>query len=86
MNVKDSVDLGEGHLIEFGYSTWDDSEESVRNRYPTITGGFNPRSSSEIPLHDVEPIVIEIARRDKLPKDAITRIMRELMNSLERQF
>lgn len=86
MNVKDKVDLGNDHFIEFGDSTWDKEEESVRNRYPTSTGGFSPRSSSEIALHDIEPIVIETARRNKLPKDTIMRIIRELMNSLERQF
>lgn len=84
MNVKDTVELGSGHFIEFGYSTWDPSQESVRNRYSTSTGGFNRFGSSEIPLDDIEGIVIETAKRDKLEKNEIVRIIKELLNSLER--
>lgn len=84
MDVKDTVDLGSGHFIEFGNSTWDASQESVRNRYSTSTGGFNRFSSSEIPLDDIEEIVTETAKRDKLEKNEIVRIIKELLNSLER--
>ncbi len=50
-----------GHILELGKATWNDEDTSIRNRYPTKTGGFNPRSSSEIPLHDVIEIVKFVA-------------------------
>jgi hypothetical protein len=57
MHVKKVIDLGNDHKIEFGAATWDKNSVSVRNRYPTSTGGFSPRSSSEIPIEDVKIIV-----------------------------
>jgi len=85
MDVQDTVDLGQGHLIEFGRATWNPEDRSVRNRYPTSTGGFSPRSSSEIPLLDLEPLAIETARRDLLSSAAAARIIEALAASIARQ-
>ncbi len=38
MEVHISFDLGKGHKIEFGDSSWDPESFSVRNRYPTKNG------------------------------------------------
>ena len=57
MKVERKIDLGNGHSIEFGKATWDENSVSIRNRYPTSTGGFSSRSSSEIPIEDVKIIV-----------------------------
>lgn len=57
MKVEKTIELGNGHRIEFGKATWDEDSVSIRNRYPTSTGGFSPRSSSEIPIEDVKIIV-----------------------------
>jgi hypothetical protein len=59
MKVKKKIELGNGHKIEFGESTWNTHAISVRNRYPNKKGGFSPRSSSEIPIEDVKLIVEE---------------------------
>lgn len=85
MEVDDVVDLGGGHTIEFGRATWNRDDRSVRNRYPTSTGGFSPRSSSEIPVHDFEPLIVESARRDVFSVDAAERMIAALSNSIGRQ-
>jgi len=59
MKVKKTIELGSGHKIEFGRATWDDKAISIRNRYPTSTGGFSPRSSSEIPIEDIKIMTTE---------------------------
>jgi hypothetical protein len=74
-----------GHTIEIGKATWDDQETSVRNRYPTKTGGFSPRSSSEIPLGDVKEIVTVIADNDLLTPREITDMIVALSGSLSRK-
>ena len=85
MNVNDVVNLGDGHLIEIGDATWDESSISVRNRYPTSNGGFSPRSSSEIPLGDVEHIVRAVGERDLLEIAECARIIEVLSASISRR-
>ena len=46
-----------GHILELGKATWSEEDTSIKNRYPTASGGFSPRSSSEIPIHDIIEIV-----------------------------
>jgi hypothetical protein len=74
-----------GHTIEIGKATWDDQETSVRNRYPTKTGGFSPRSSSEIPLGDVKEIVSVVADNDLLDPKVLADMIGALSDSLSRQ-
>ena len=68
MKVEKSIDLGSGHKIEIGSSSWDDSKKSIRNRYPTSTGGFSPHSSSELPVEDISIITLEAIKNDLLSK------------------
>ena len=84
MKVQDTIDLGNGHLIEIGDASWDGSQISVRNRYPTSNGGFSPRSPSEIPLSDIGAIVTAIAQRDLLDVTTITRLIAALTASRDR--
>ena len=74
-----------GQTIEIGKATWDDQETSVRNRYPTKTGGFSPRSSSEIPLGDVKEIVSVVADNDLLDPKVLADMIGALSDSLSRQ-
>ena len=67
MKVEKTIELGNGHRIEFGKATWDEDTVSIRNRYPTSTCGFSPRSSSEIPIEDVKIIVEESVKNGYLP-------------------
>jgi len=85
MNVQEVIDLGEGHVIEFGEATWDDQQPSVRNRYPTTTGGFSPHSSSELPIGDVCPIAVETLRRDVLSPEETMLILQAAVDSVRRR-
>ena len=85
MDVRDSIDLGNGHLIEIGGATWDEDTTSIRNRYPTSTGGFSPRSSSEIPIDDMEALVIAVGERDLLEVATCARIIEILSASISRR-
>ncbi len=85
MNVERTIDLGNGHKIEFGIATWDEDSTSVRNRYPTSTGGFSPRSSSEIPIEDVKIIVIESIRNGYISRNDILDIIEIGITELRKQ-
>ena len=85
MEVRESINLGNGHLIEIGGATWDKNATSVRNRYPTSTGGFSPRSSSEIPLDDIESLAIAVGERDLLEVSTCARIISTLAASIARR-
>ena len=86
MQVRKTIDLGGGHSIEIGTPTWDESgdQTSIRSRYPTSTGGFSPRSSSELPLDDVRHIAVAAAEEDLLSQTEIAEMMIALSNSLLR--
>ena len=85
MKVTDSVVLDERHSIEFGQATWDENDISVRDRWATASGGFSPRSSSEIPLHSIPDIMIETANRDLLDVPTTARIIEALAASIARR-
>lgn len=85
MNIRESIDLGDGHKIEIGESSWDRNETSIRNRYPTADGRFNPHASSEIPLYDIEPLVSALASRDLLDVAATASLVEVLVASLVRR-
>lgn len=77
MKVQKEIDLGGGHKIEFGKASWDNTKTSIRNRYPTSTGGFSPRSSSEIPIEDLKPLVIEAIKNGYVNKPDLIEIIKE---------
>lgn len=85
MIVEEAVDLGEGHQIEFGRATWNEDRRSVRNRYPTASGGFSPHSSSEIPIEDVVPMAIETLRRNLLDPQLALQIAAAAIESARRR-
>jgi hypothetical protein len=74
MRVIHSERLDERHSIEIGFSTWEETTISVRDRYDLPEGGFSPRLSSEFPLDDLPAIlrvVLEglpevLRRRDRI--------------------
>lgn len=85
MRVERTKDLGEGHLLESGWATWDDSQTSIRNRYPTKNGGFNPHSSSEIPLDDISELAVFAAEQDLLNPKELLEIICSASASLSRK-
>lgn len=82
MNVKKEIDLGSGHKIEFGEATWDNTKVSIRNRYPTSSGGFSPRSSSEIPIEDIKFLIIESIKNGYISKTDIKDVITEGIKAL----
>jgi len=85
VNVIKTKDLGDGHLLEAGNATWDEMQISVRNRYPTRNGGFNPHSSSEIPLEDVAEIAVFSCDQDLLEQKQLVRILYAVSLALRRK-
>jgi len=82
MNVEKTIDLGNGHKIDIGFSSWDNNKKSIRNRYPTSKGGFSPRSSSELPIEDITQITIESINNDLITKDDLKNIIFAAINKL----
>ena len=86
MNVQHSQALGHGHSVELGESTWDpQGARSIRDRWPTAAGGFSPRSSSEIPLESLVPLLTFAARHDELSAADCSAIISALAASIARQ-
>jgi hypothetical protein len=85
MNVHQTIDLGNGHLIEFGDATWDSNQTSVRDRYPTSTGGFSPRSSSETPIRDIARLAVETLGQNLMTTEEATRLIQAAQDFLGRQ-
>ena len=85
MKVEDSEHISEGYSIEWGQSSWNENDRSIRNRYKTSSGGFSPRSSSEMPIGDLEHLVVESAKRDYLEPEVAARMIEALAGSLGRQ-
>ena len=86
MNVQHARDLGEGHLIEIGESTWNPhGERSIRDRWPTTTGGFSPHSSSEVPINSLVPMLTFAAEHDELSVAECAEIILRLAASIQRQ-
>jgi hypothetical protein len=85
MNVQHQTILGGGHSIELGEATWDQTSRSIRNRYQTSTGGFSPRSSSEIPIDDIVDMTNFAAQHDELSAAQCADIIMALAASIQRQ-
>ncbi len=84
MNVPETIDLGNGHLIEIGNASWDDAQTSIRNRYPN-SNGEKTSCTSEIPLTDLESIVVAVVHRDLLDVGTTVRLIEKLTVSLARR-
>lgn len=78
MNVTTKISLGNNHSIEWGESTWDENEFSIRNRYDTIDGRFNKSGSSEISWEDFNLMIIESIRRNLFSPDEINLMQDEI--------
>jgi hypothetical protein len=87
MNVDSSMTLTlyPGHTIEVGSSSWDDDETSIRCRYDLPNGRFSPHQSSELPLHDLRPMLEVAGRNDLLDPTMCAAIIEALAASIQRQ-
>jgi hypothetical protein len=74
------------HSIEVGQSSWDPTETSIRCRYDDpATGRFSPHGSSELPLHDLHPLMEVAAQQDLLDSSECAAIIQALAASIQRQ-
>ena len=86
MQVQHSYPVGPRHTIEIGLSTWDPTgERSIRNRWATSNGGFSPRSSSEVPMASLVPMLVRAAQHDELTAAECAEIIAALAASIKRQ-
>ena len=77
--------ISPGHSIEVGQSSWDPSETSIRCRYDGATGRFSPHGSSELPLHDLQPLLEVAAKNDLLTPHECAAVIEALADSIRRQ-
>lgn len=74
------------HSFEVGQSSWDPAETSIRCRYDgAATGRFSPHGSSELPLHDLQPLMEVAAQHDLLDVAECAAIIQVLAASIQRQ-
>jgi hypothetical protein len=72
------------HSFEVGISSWSDTETSIRCRYDNA-GRFSPHGSSELPLHDLQPLMEVAADNDLLKPSECAAIIKALAASIQRQ-
>lgn len=78
--------IDKSHCFEVGISSWDEKEISIRCRYDNPeTGRFSPHGSSELPLHDLQPLIEVSAENDLLSKLECAAIIHALAASIKRQ-
>ena len=85
MEVKDKyINISHsGHSIEWGDSTWNIHDKSIRNRYDnTTTGRFNKAGSGEIPWDDFKLMIKESIDRNHFTKTELSAILKDIAKPL----
>jgi len=78
--------IDKSHCFEVGRSSWDDTETSIRCRYDNPeTGRFSPHGSSELPLHDLQPLIEVASENDLLSTSQCAAMIQALAASIKRQ-
>lgn len=84
MDVKNKTPRINGHSIEWGKSTWDPKEKSIRNRYDnTTTGRFNKSGSGEIPWDDFKNMIKESIQQDEFNNNELSEILTDISNKIK---
>lgn len=71
--------------IEIGESSWKDGTKSIRLRWDREGGGFDPISSSELPVWGLKELVLTAASQRLLTPDDVTELIKELVTILRHQ-
>jgi len=89
VNKYDEIIINREHSIEFGKASWDNKVDTIRRRKNNTTGGYDPYSSSEIPINegflDIGNLVCECLKKNLIPKDDMADMLREIIASATRQ-
>ena len=83
MDVKDKLTINDNHSLEWGKSTWNPANLSIRNRYNTEEGKFNHAGSSEIPWGDFNLMIIESLKRNKFSKDEVSNLLKSIAETIK---
>ena len=88
-NTYHTITIDSEHSIEFGKAPWDNSVDTIRRRKNNSGGGYDPFSSSEIPINegflDISRLVCECLKMDLIPRGDMTCLFNELTASAARQ-
>lgn len=91
MQVNETLATQGGGRIEFGlvahggHSSWSDQEDSIRLAWSTRGGGFDPISSSEVPVWGLVELACAAADRDVFDTVQLAWLVERLGASLHRQ-
>lgn len=85
MEVTDKLIIDNNHSLEWGASTWDKDDFSIRNRFDSDEGRFNKAGSSEIPWADFNTMILESLRRNHFSRQQIAEITNEIGQYIARQ-
>lgn len=78
--------IDDSHSFEVGRSSWDNASTSIRCRYDCPkTGRFSPHGSSELPLHDLQPLIEVASINDLLSTSECAAMIQALAASISRQ-
>lgn len=83
-----TIKIDDEHSIEFGFSSWNSNERSIRRRKQNINGVFSPNGSSEIPINgfiDISFLICECLKEDLLDNQNIKTLYNELQLSATRK-
>lgn len=73
------------HSIEFGEAPWDSNVEVIRRRKNTSSGGYDPYSSSTIPINegflDISDLIVACLDLNKIPQNNMLQIHAALQAS-----
>ncbi|CAM3540262.1 hypothetical protein [Aequorivita lipolytica] len=83
MKPKDKKPLSSNHSLEWGESTWDSTEFSIRNRYEKASGGYNQAGSSELPWDDFKIMLKESILRNHFSNIELGEIMDDISAKLK---
>jgi hypothetical protein len=81
MNIKASKKLTDKHFVEWGDSTWDEDDFSIRNRKNRDDGGFNHSASSEIPWYDFIEMIHSSIEKEQFSKNELRDIIQKIINT-----
>ena len=87
MKVEKSIQIDSEHSIEFGGSSWDETEKAIRRR-KDLNGKFDVHSSSEISINghlNITDLFIACLREDLINTSKISFVIKEIAESLNRQ-
>ena len=86
MDVTETITINEDHSIEFGNSSYEAGEPTIRRRYDP-NGKFSPHGSSEISINgflNITDMYVMCLERDLIDPAAMSRVLNAIIESARR--